>query len=372
MDPSTGTGSPDGNQSFQSPRRMKPSNLSGSPLRDIESGSVRSFRKHFQDITRNASPPPSVQSVSPRRAVSFESGVPPSTPMDQPKHPVFNAQAAPFQPPSTRRWSSETGSNSPSTTRPLNRQTSSFDNMPHLGIQSPSAPNFFLQQGPRQNIIDGNFFHAQRPTFPHHLTENPSPQSMSGRFGPISAAGQRVVSSASYPISNPLFNTPWSPGSHRSQPGTPSSQRSDPMQWQSIGHGRSFRRFDSYPDLAILRASRDSSAYHSLQNDVNNGISHGLYDPYGSSSSPLPSHAQPHPSQVNPYAQDATSNGHSSYFPTNQFTQPLQYHLYASFGPHKEDLPAYQRSAHDFFISDTLREELQRKSAATLQMLPSK
>jgi len=49
----------------------------------------------------------------------------------------------------------------------------------------------------------------------------------------------------------------------------------------------------------------------------------------------------------------------------------LQYHLYAPLGPHREHLLPYQRNAHDFFISENLRQELQRKAEATLQVLPS-
>ncbi|KAF1347913.1 hypothetical protein BDV97DRAFT_210722 [Delphinella strobiligena] len=36
-------------------------------------------------------------------------------------------------------------------------------------------------------------------------------------------------------------------------------------------------------------------------------------------------------------------------------------------GPHRENLMAYQRTTHDFFIPDHLREEMQRKSEASLQ-----
>lgn len=49
----------------------------------------------------------------------------------------------------------------------------------------------------------------------------------------------------------------------------------------------------------------------------------------------------------------------------------LQYHLYAPLGPHREHLLPYQRNAHDFFMSENLRQELQRKAEATLQVLPS-
>jgi hypothetical protein len=41
-------------------------------------------------------------------------------------------------------------------------------------------------------------------------------------------------------------------------------------------------------------------------------------------------------------------------------------------GPHREDLNPYQRTIHDFFIPNTLREELQKKAEATWQVMPSK
>ena len=49
----------------------------------------------------------------------------------------------------------------------------------------------------------------------------------------------------------------------------------------------------------------------------------------------------------------------------------LQYHLYAPIGPHREDLLAYQKHAHDFFMPEALREELQKKAEATFQVMPS-
>lgn len=53
------------------------------------------------------------------------------------------------------------------------------------------------------------------------------------------------------------------------------------------------------------------------------------------------------------------------------FQQPVQYHLYAPIGPHSTNLAGYQRNVHDLFIPNDLREELQKKSSATLQTLPS-
>ncbi|TVY27530.1 PAN2-PAN3 deadenylation complex subunit PAN3 [Lachnellula hyalina] len=78
----------------------------------------------------------------------------------------------------------------------------------------------------------------------------------------------------------------------------------------------------------------------------------------------------------NPYdeSNNISSNG-AGYFqtPTPFITtnQPLQYHLYAPIGPHREDILAYQRHAHDFFMPETLREELQKKAEATFQVMPN-
>ncbi|KAG0651465.1 Poly(A)-nuclease deadenylation complex subunit 3 [Hyphodiscus hymeniophilus] len=79
----------------------------------------------------------------------------------------------------------------------------------------------------------------------------------------------------------------------------------------------------------------------------------------------------------NPYLEDSTniaSNGASYYQPQTTYTapaQPLQYHLYAPIGPHREDLLAYQRLTHDFFMPEKLREDLQKKAEATLQVMPN-
>lgn len=51
--------------------------------------------------------------------------------------------------------------------------------------------------------------------------------------------------------------------------------------------------------------------------------------------------------------------------------QPLQYHLYSPVGPHREDLMPYHRMTHDFFIPEKIREEMQRKSEASLQVMPN-
>ncbi|KAI9709058.1 MAG: PAB-dependent poly(A)-specific ribonuclease subunit 3 [Bogoriella megaspora] len=76
--------------------------------------------------------------------------------------------------------------------------------------------------------------------------------------------------------------------------------------------------------------------------------------------------------QINPYAQDNNAlSGAAYYQAANGFSQPLQYHLYAPMGPRRDNLLAYQRTAHDFFLPDNFREDLQRRSEATLQVLPN-
>lgn len=108
------------------------------------------------------------------------------------------------------------------------------------------------------------------------------------------------------------------------------------------------------------------------QGEINGGPNHNHFDPYITPSTSLSTSTpgQP-PPQMNPYTQDGTTPGAASYFQNSSFMQPPQYHLYTSLGPHREALGPYQRTAHDFFIPNGLREDLQRKSTATLQLLPS-
>ena len=77
--------------------------------------------------------------------------------------------------------------------------------------------------------------------------------------------------------------------------------------------------------------------------------------------------------QANPYAADPTGmNSAAFYGATANFMQPVQYHLYAPMGANRERLQGYQRLVYDLFIPQDIREDLQRKSEASLQTLPSK
>lgn len=104
--------------------------------------------------------------------------------------------------------------------------------------------------------------------------------------------------------------------------------------------------------------------------------------------------AEPEPISINPYAQKSVppegldfdnlsvSNAADPSIPFPHASQtsiyqhhsayPLNYHLYAPtpLGMDKGLLSPHQRMVEDFFISNDLREELQRKNEATLQAIP--
>ncbi|KAK5999000.1 PAN2-PAN3 deadenylation complex subunit PAN3 [Cladobotryum mycophilum] len=95
------------------------------------------------------------------------------------------------------------------------------------------------------------------------------------------------------------------------------------------------------------------------------------FDPFGMAPPGMP------PTPYNPYADEhnpMAGGGPTFYQPQGAFgapLQPLQYHLYAPVGPYREDLMPYHRLTHDFFMPEKLREELQKKSEAALQVMPN-
>lgn len=91
------------------------------------------------------------------------------------------------------------------------------------------------------------------------------------------------------------------------------------------------------------------------------------YDPFGNTTQPGPAHAN-QSAQINPYVQESNGYGRSTYFQgQSNYTQPLQHHLYAAWGPHRENLQPNQRAAQDFFIPEDLRQQLQKKTEATMR-----
>ncbi|THX77897.1 PAB-dependent poly(A)-specific ribonuclease subunit pan3 [Aureobasidium pullulans] len=102
--------------------------------------------------------------------------------------------------------------------------------------------------------------------------------------------------------------------------------------------------------------------------DGGNSTSIASFDPFTMQGTSGQMSDASHTPQINPYAQDASALAANSMFSAAAaFAHPLSYHLYAPLGPHRENLMAYQRTTHDFFIPDHLREEMQRKSEASLQ-----
>lgn len=103
---------------------------------------------------------------------------------------------------------------------------------------------------------------------------------------------------------------------------------------------------------------------------LNNGNDSLPFETFQNSSTPIPNHANLQPQA--PMYQDTMSMAGGNYFPSQSgFQQPPQYHQYAPIGPQLPNLLPYQRTVHDLFISADLREEIQRKAAATLQTIPN-
>lgn len=81
--------------------------------------------------------------------------------------------------------------------------------------------------------------------------------------------------------------------------------------------------------------------------------------------------------QFNPYVDEQGGMPGAAggfYQPTAAYNaplQPLQHHLYAPVGPYREDLMPYHRLTHDFFLPDKIREDLQKKAEASLQVMPN-
>lgn len=95
------------------------------------------------------------------------------------------------------------------------------------------------------------------------------------------------------------------------------------------------------------------------------------YDPYTTDPniSNLASQGHQTPA-INPYAQ-GPSGLDQFYQNPNAFQSSPAYHLYWPVGPQPTGLLAYQRTAHDFFIPDSIREDLQKKSEIARQVLPN-
>ena len=157
------------------------------------------------------------------------------------------------------------------------------------------------------------------------------------------------------------------PYNHRNQKLPPDHPNASFPHFHSVPEN--FERNSSHQIFPRHFSLPSNTAQFTMQVETNGGLNQALYDPYVTPPSSMATPAQT--PQINPYTQEPNPAGNTSYYQNSSFAQPIQYHLYTSLGPHREALLAYQRAAHDFFIPDGLREDLQRKSATTIQTLPS-
>ncbi|KAF3034759.1 PAB-dependent poly(A)-specific ribonuclease subunit 3 [Didymella keratinophila] len=169
-------------------------------------------------------------------------------------------------------------------------------------------------------------------------------------FTPLQASTNGAVtpSSRSAAISPKAANAAvFTPKSQRSAVSTPSLHTKEPStEWQ----GQDFQEFvpQTFDGQMVEAASS--------------------YDPFSTSSSSIAVSA----STINPYAQDPSGLAGASYYQNaNTFQASPAYHLYWPVGPQPTGLLAYQRTAHDFFIPDSLREDLQKKAEVARQILPN-
>ncbi|KAK9311473.1 hypothetical protein V1524DRAFT_442322 [Lipomyces starkeyi] len=128
---------------------------------------------------------------------------------------------------------------------------------------------------------------------------------------------------------------------------------------------------NSYTNPAGVDAYGQNSIMNSQFVHGYNPIAH-ISPPVGVDPSPVQKSIQPPTYDYNslgPYTQPSQDIYYQQAPPAHY--QPLNYHLYAPLPPHKINLLPYQRTVQGFFQSDNLREELQRKTEAALQILPT-
>ncbi|KAF2194855.1 PABP-dependent poly(A) nuclease 3 [Zopfia rhizophila CBS 207.26] len=179
-------------------------------------------------------------------------------------------------------------------------------------------------------------------------------------FTPLQAStnGSLTPSSRSAAISPKAANAAvFTPKSQRSTASTPSLHTKEPaLEW----HPQEFQEFVP-------------QTFESQMVDPNASTSVLSYDPFNTSTTiPSITGSGHQASSLNPYAQDPTCLSGASYYQNaNTFQGSPSFHLYWPIGPQPTNLLAYQRTAHDFFIPEALREDLQKKSEVARQILPN-
>ncbi|OAL05143.1 PAB-dependent poly(A)-specific ribonuclease subunit PAN3 [Phaeosphaeriaceae sp. SRC1lsM3a] len=178
-------------------------------------------------------------------------------------------------------------------------------------------------------------------------------------FTPLTTASNGAVtpSTRNAAISPKAANAAvFTPKSQRSTVSTPNLHNKEPaIDW----HAPEFQEFvpESFGGSMV---------------ESNSSASFSTYDPYTASANLAAIAGQGHQaSAINPYAQGSAGLEASYYQNPNAFQSSPAYHLYWPVGPQPTGLLAYQRTAHDFFIPDALREDLQKKAEVARQVLPN-
>ncbi|KAF1976286.1 hypothetical protein BU23DRAFT_551748 [Bimuria novae-zelandiae CBS 107.79] len=177
-------------------------------------------------------------------------------------------------------------------------------------------------------------------------------------FTPLQSStnGTLTPSSRSQAISPKAANAAiFTPKSQRSAASTPSLQTKEPaVEWHPQQDFAEFVPGQTFDNQMV---------------DPNAQAQALGYDPFSASSSISAMAGAGHQTAaINPYAQDPSLSGASFYQNAGGFQSSPAYHLYWPVGPQPTGLLAYQRTAHDFFIPDALREDLQKKAEVSRQV----
>ncbi|KAI1662480.1 hypothetical protein F4813DRAFT_109722 [Daldinia decipiens] len=275
----------------------------------------------------------------------------------------------------------------------------SFSMNPLVTSRSDFAPRLSPRPGTRITVIPGRSIqHEELNMSPTHRSYSvpsrlPSPWSDIPQFSDVASPRYPASfhdSSATYPASlaNPLSSgskkslnvespsfTPTQLGGKKSNfstnatPFTPRGASASTNSTLQQDTGVSLYKSTPFPDFTPQNYDLNTAT---ASNGSADGGSLG-YDPFTMSSvnQALPS------TPYNPYAEDHNAlagTGAPYYTAQNSYaapSQPLQYHLYYPITTGRESMQPYQRQVYDLFLPESLREDLQKKSEATRQVLPS-
>ncbi|KAL4787429.1 hypothetical protein BJX76DRAFT_318590 [Aspergillus varians] len=208
-----------------------------------------------------------------------------------------------------------------------------------------------------QDNINKKRFNVDSPSFtPSLLPSNgSSPTSSSSSLKKASTISPKAANAA-----------PFQPrtASSRSNASTPGPRQETMAPEWSVAEAQEF-----------IPQGFDTTHMSPLHGNGNPGMaSANAFDPFVTTPNPLATPGAVGSVQANPFSHDTTATtlgGAAFYANQSGFQQPGQYHLYAPIGPHNQNALAYQRNVHDLFLPNEIREELQKKAAATLQTLPN-